>query len=250
MRIAPIAAFGIAAYAVFLVATMPAAFVLARAQDAAPGKFEVREASGSAWHGRARVTLRTPAGDLPIESLEWHWRPARLAAARIAFDVEAQAAGMHARFEGARTPTQWELSGLEVRGDAVAVAAAIPWLAAWRPEGTVLITSARLATDGRELRGEARVEWRGAAVALSDVKPLGSYRADIHAEGHAGQVDVSTLEGRLRVAGRGTLTPPANLAFRGEARAEGADANALRPLLDLLGPARPDGARTLDWQAR
>ena len=92
------------------------------------------------------------------------------------------------------------------------------------------------------------MEWRGAAVGLSEVRPLGTYRADIHAEGHAGKVVVSTVEGRLRIAGQGTLTPPTRIVFRGEARAEGADAKALEPLLDLFGPARPDGARALDWQ--
>jgi general secretion pathway protein N len=250
MRAAPLAALGIAAYAAFLVATMPAAFVLSRAQQALPGKLEVREAIGTAWHGAARVVATMPAGDLPVERLEWHWRPARLAAARFAFDIFAEAKGLRARFEGARAPSQWEARDLEVRGDAAALAALLPWLAAWRPEGTVRATSALLATDGVEVRGDARVEWRGAAVALSDVKPLGSYRADIHAEGHAGRVEVSTLEGRLQVAGHGTLTPPTQFAFRGEARAEGADARALDPLLNLLGPARADGTRTLDWQAR
>jgi hypothetical protein len=61
---------------------------------------------------------------------------------------------------------------------------------------------------------------------------------------------VSTIEGPLHITGRGTLAPPARIAFSGEARAEGAQAQALEPLLSLFGPARPDGARSINWQAR
>lgn len=250
MRLPAIAALGVMAYGVFLVATLPATFVLARAQDAQPGKFEVREAHGTAWHGNAKVTLNTPGGAVPVERLEWRLLPARLALGRIAFDIAAAAPGIEARYEGARSPTRWDVRNLEVRGAAAAMAMVLPWLAPLRPEGTVAITSAHLTSDGRELRGDARVVWKGAAVALSEVRPLGTYRADIRAEGHAGKVTVTTLEGRLRVTGEGSLTAPTNFAFTGEARAEGDDAKALEPLLNLLGPARPDGARSIAWQAR
>ena len=243
-------ALGVAAYGVFLVATMPAAFLLERAHAAQPGKFVVRESEGTAWNGRAKVDLIVPGGTVPVERIEWRWLPARLAAGRLAFDIAAAATGLQARYEGARTVTRWEVRNLDVQGDAAAMSAVLPWLAPWRPEGKVTIASPHLTSDGAELRGAARVEWRGAAVGLSEVRPLGAYRADIQAEGHAGRFALTTLEGPLRITGQGTLTPPARVAFSGEARAEGAQARALEPLLNLLGPARPDGARALNWQAR
>ncbi len=250
MRLPALVALGVVAYGIFLVATMPAAFVLARAQDAQPGKFEVREAEGTAWRGHARVLVNTPGGAVPVDRVEWRLRPARLALGRIAFDIAASAPGLEAHYEGARSLTRWTVRNLDVRGAAAAMAVVLPWLAALRPEGTVAITSEELSSDGRELRGAARIEWKAAALGLSDVKPLGTYRADIRAEGHAGKVTVTTIEGRLRVAGQGTLTPPTRFEFAGEARAEAADAQALEPLLGLLGPARPDGARPLAWQAQ
>ena len=250
MRALAVAALGMAAYGVFLVAGMPASFLLERARAAQTGKFEVRESSGSAWHGRAAVAFNAPGGSIVVDRLEWRWIPARLFAGRLAFDIAASGSGLEARYEGARTVTRWEVRDLDVRGEAAAMTRVLPWIAPWRPEGKVSIASSQLASDGRELLGDARVEWRGAAVAHSDVRPLGSYRADIHAEGSAGKVAITTLEGPLRVTGQGTLTPPARFAFSGEARAEGAEARALEPLLDLIGPPGPDGARTLNWQAR
>jgi len=240
---------GVAAYGVFLLATLPASVVLASAQKAEPGKFDVTEAHGTIWRGGAKLTVNTPGGAVPIERFEWHWLPTRLFTARLALDITAATAGFEAHYVGARAFGGWEARDLEARGDASKLATVLPWLAAWRPEGAISITSPRLDTDGVEVRGTARIEWRNAAVAVSDVKPLGTYRADIDAQGHEGKLTIATISGPLRITGQGTLTPPARLAFSGEARADAESAKALEPLLNLLGPARPDGARSLEWRA-
>jgi general secretion pathway protein N len=246
MRTPALAALGFAAYLVFLVAKIPASFALAHGHHA--GMMEVLEASGTVWRGGARVVLNTPAGPIAVDRLEWSWRPTRLAAGRFAFDIGATSAGMEARAEGARTFSQWEARDLTVRGDAAAMTVLVPWIAPFGPQGQVAITSPQLASDGQELHGQARIEWKAAAVALSEVKPLGSYRADIEAEGRVGKVTITTLEGALRIAGTGTLTPPARFAFDGEARAEGPQAKALEPLLLQMGPRRADGAQVLAWR--
>ena len=111
-------------------------------------------------------------------------------------------------------------------------------------------TVASLELAGREARGNLQLEWRNAASALSEVKPLGSYRAEVAAEGAAASLRVSTIEGALRVTGQGRLEFPSRLAFTGEARAEASKAGALQPMLDLIGPARPDGSRAIDWRTR
>jgi general secretion pathway protein N len=247
-RVTPFALLGIAAYAVFLVATLPASVLLDRAGKAQPGNFEVREAGGTAWRGSARLTLNTPGGPIDVDDVRWHWLPSRLLAARFAFDIKAASRGVEVHSIGARYVGGWEVRDLEARGEAARLATLLPWIVSWRPEGTIAIASPKLDTDGIEVRGTARVEWRNAAVALSEVKPLGSYRADIEAEGHAARVTVTTVSGALRIAGQGTLTPPTRFAFSGEARAVPESAVALAPLLDLLGPARADGARAIEWR--
>jgi hypothetical protein len=57
------------------------------------------------------------------------------------------------------------------------------------------------------------------------------------------------VDGPLRVTGQGDIAFPSRITFNGEARAQGTAASALDPLLDLLGPRRPDGARTLAWRS-
>ena len=95
-----------------------------------------------------------------------------------------------------------------------------------------------------------RLDVKGASTALSEVRPLGSYRADVVAEGAGARVNVATVEGPLRLSGQGRLEFPSRFAFTGEARGEGTNATALDPLLNLIGPARPDGARAIDWRTR
>jgi len=57
---------------------------------------------------------------------------------------------------------------------------------------------------------------------------------------------VATVSGPLRIAAQGTLTTASGLSLSGDARGEGAAAAALEPLLNLIGPRRPDGARALE----
>src|SRR5207253_3198560 len=104
MRAPALAAIGIAAYLVFLVAMLPASVVLASAQKAEPGKFDVTQASGTIWRGAARLAVNTPGGPVPIDRFEWRWLPARLFTGRLALDITASTTGLEAHYVGARAP--------------------------------------------------------------------------------------------------------------------------------------------------
>jgi general secretion pathway protein N len=246
MRLRAIAALGTAAYVVFLVAATPASFVAARLSAALPGHVTLTDTRGTLWAGNARARVIAQGGPLFLDRLEWRLRPARFAAGRLAFDLRAVARGLDAQLQVARGFSGWELRDVAARAEAAIVTAVVPWIATWRPEGTLVIASPAVDWDEREARGQLSLEWRDAAVSLSEVRPLGSYRLEAHAEGAPARFTVSTLDGALKVAGQGTFTPPSRLAFSGEAHAEGSQAKALEPLLDSIGPRRPDGARALE----
>src|SRR5688500_9657894 len=250
MRPGSLATLGIAAYSVFLVATMPARWLAARAAAASPGAYEVRTVNGTIWKGDAQAVVRVGSGTFTIDRAEWDFLPSRLLRGRVAYAMSLRGAGFEARYEAARSAAGWSLRDLDARADAALAAAALPWIGAWRPEGMVLAASPALELSERELRGELRLDVKGASTALSEVRPLGSYRADVVAEGPTARVNVATVEGPLRLSGQGRLEFPSRFAFNGEARGEGANAAALDPLLNLFGPARPDGARAIDWRTR
>ena len=246
MRVKAMTALGVAAYLVFLVLATPASFIAARARAAAPGKIEMSEAKGSLWSGAARARIAAPGGHLIFERIEWKLVPARLIAGRIAFDVRAVGHGLAGHAQLARGFSRWELRDVAASGEAEALIPLAPMAAAWRPEGTLAISSPALDWDDHDARGDLRAEWKDAALSISGVRPLGTYRLDAHAEGGPAKLTLATLDGPLRISAQGAFTPPSTLTASGEARAEGPNAKALEPLLDLMGPRRPDGARALE----
>jgi len=240
-RAAALAALGLAAYLLFLAVLTPATFIAARVEAATQGAVRLTDVTGRWWHGEARAN-----GTL----VTWTFKPPRLFAGRIAFDVRAAAPNLAVELEAARAFGGWQARDLQARGDASALSALLPVLATLRPSGALTVTAPRLDWDGERLRGAAQAEWRGAGLALSEVRPLGSFKASLEAIDGPSRITLATLDGPLRINGQGTLTPPRTFAFTGEARADAAQAAALEPLLAAMGPRRPDGAYSLDWRSR
>jgi len=249
MRTAPLVLLGVVAYAAFAIATMPARFAAAQLEDRARNVVHVADASGTVWHGAARAQVDAGGASIVLENVAWRWLPAELLSGRMAFAIDARAGEAQVNGTLARSVTRWHASG-SVDAPAAFAATAYPLLGTFRPEGRVTARTDGIAWNDRVARGEAVAEWRAAAVAISDVRPLGSYRVKLQADGPAMKLDASTLEGPLRISGQGSVTPPDAVVFNGEARAEGPSARALEPLLDMLGPKRADGAHTLQWRTR
>lgn len=236
---------GTAAYAVFLLATLPAALIAPQAEKASHGQVRLANAAGTLWNGSARAEVALPGMAFPIDEVRWRFLSARMLSGRLAFAIEARAAKLEARMEAARGPLQWSVRDLRAGGDAASLASLFPIASAWQPAGTVAIEAAHLTWDGRQASGTAAAEWREAALALSAARPLGSWRAQADAQGTAIKVTLATTQGPLRLSGNGTLPLPGRFTFAGEARAEPGRERELEQLLDLLGPRRADGARTL-----
>jgi len=236
---------GTAAYGAFLLATLPATLVAPQVAQASRGQVRLANAAGTLWNGSARAEVALPGTLFTVDEIRWRFLPMRLLSGRIAVAVEARVAKLEARLEAARGPLQWSVRDLRASGDAGALAAIFPLASTWQPAGAIAIEAAHLTWDGRQATGTATAEWRDAALALSAARPLGSWRAQADAEGAAVKVTLATTQGPLRLAGNGTLPLPGRFTFEGEARAEPGRERELEPLLDLLGPRRADGARTL-----
>jgi general secretion pathway protein N len=245
MRPVTLAVLGIAAYAVFLAATVPARFVAERIS--VPGAIELSDAQGTLWNGRAHAIVAAGGPAATLDTVRWRFLPARLASARLAFALDASGPGLEGHAEVERGPGAFGARDVHARADAAALAAFVPLAAGWGPEGSITLAAPALAWDGHVAHGAALLEWRDAALAIAAVRPLGSYRLEARSDGGPARITLATLDGTLRLAGTGTFTPPGALAFAGDARAEGPSAAALEPLLDLIGPRRADGARTLAW---
>lgn len=247
MRPVAALALGILAYCLFLPVHIPASFVAGRIESATGGRLAFTQVDGGIFAGRATATLTSPAGTpIAIDEVRWRMAPARLLAGRLAYDVEARMGALAMRAEAARTPQTWQLRDLHAEGDASALAPLHPLLAGWQPSGAIAIASELLVFDDGAPSGTATAQWREAALALSDVRPLGSWHATLLADGGPARITLATTQGPLQLAGSGTLAIPGRLAFTGEARADAGREKDLEPLLKLLGNRRADGAVAIE----
>ena len=237
---------GLIAFVIILAVTMPASFVASQVNALLPSHVAIDQATGNMWTGEARVRVAPGGNEVVLERVRWRLKPQRLANGQIAFDTSVSSGGVEAQMEIARDGSRWHIQGLEMQGDASAFASIFPILGPYRFSGPVRATSAALDGDGLYIWGDVRLEWRDAVTGLSEVRPLGTYRADWHSDGGTGQLTVATLSGALRVDGTGTTIVPSRVVFSGEARAEASTAAALEPLLDLIGPRKPNGARAIE----
>jgi len=245
-----VAAVGIPAYVLFMVLTTPASFIASRAREATEGRVSFTETEGTLWNGSMRAHVDAPAGTVDFDRIAWRLLPSKLVEARIAFDVEVDSQNARAKAEVLRGWSEWEARGGAARISAPVIAALFPLAAAWRPEGAVNVKADHVRWSDREMRGPVTVEWLDAAVSLSSVKPLGAYRLIANGAGEAVSLAISTLSGPLVLKGKGEARIPGGITFSGEARAEGSEASQLEPLLDLMGPRRPDGARAIEVRLR
>jgi general secretion pathway protein N len=247
LRPRAIALVGAIGYAAFLVVTVPASWLAARISAASAGAVRLEDPQGTLWSGSASATLESAAGRFVLDRVQWRFAPAELAAGRIAFDVSAAAKGLDATLRAGRGVSEWVVGHAAATIDASIAATVLPLLAAWHPEGRVSLAADGLRwSNSGQASGTAHVTWDGAAVSLSTVKPLGRYAIDAAANNGPANVSVTTIEGPLRITGKGTFSSPSRFAFSGEARGEGPQAAALDPLLDLMGPRRADGSRAIE----
>lgn len=246
MRPASLLALGACAYAAFLLAGLPASVVAPRLQAATEGRIALERATGSLWNGTAALRLTLPSGTFFADQVRWRFLPSRLLAGKAAADVEVKAGKFSATAELARTPGAWEATGLRGSGDASVLALLAPVAGTWQPAGPVEIEAERLRLEGQALSGRASAQWAEAAVALSPLRPLGTWRAQLEGDGGPARVQLATVKGPLRLAGTGTLGADGRLAFAGEARAEAGREADLAPLLALFGPRRADGAHAIE----
>lgn len=247
MRLTALATLFALALTAFLVALVPASWVLREAEARSGQRFAAFEEHGTLWSGSARVRLATPTGVVTIERVQWRLRPASLLGARLGFQVHVEQDGIKLAGEVARGFGGWELLRVNGEAHAPSLASWVPLAAAWKPEGRLELVAPRLAFDGTRLQGNAEIVWRDAGLALAAVKPLGSYRLEVAASGSGpAALALSTMSGPLSLAGKGQLSRAGALSLSGEARAEGPQAAQLQPVLDLLGPRRPDGSRALE----
>ena len=232
-----------------LLLSAPARWLEAGLARATGGMVQLAEPSGSLWRGSARLLLTGGAGSLDRAALpgQVHWR-LRLALGALSLDMTADcctpgaplALRVSPRWGGARLT----LADAQTRWPAALLAGLGTPFNTLQPQGELALSTQGLTAEWRagraSLAGGADLTLRQLSSRLSTLQPLGSYRLQLRG-GDAVALELSTLEGGLRLSGSGRWVG-ARLRFQGEASAAPGLEAQLANLLNLLGRRQGDRA--------
>jgi len=231
---------GLAAYALALIAAMPATLIDARLAQASAGGLRLAEARGTLWSGSGQIEIldANRRGGI-AKSIAWRIRPAYLLRAKLMYDVELDHAARH--FPVTISLSQIEVTDADINLPAAALGLGVPKLAALGLTGDMLLHIARLGFAPGAVQGNATLLWQGAGSAFTRIAPLGDYELRLEGTGTAVQASLRTLQGPLQLEGKGSWASGRNPEFRGNARVPPQHLQQLAPLLRLFAIDRGDG---------
>ncbi len=246
---------GVLAMALVLLAFAPASLADVALRAVSNDRVALTEADGSIWSGSGRLVFVDVASLAAAEAagspvlpgvaipgrLSWQLRRLPLLFGLI--DARAQLVGMSDAIR---------LSGHvgELRADAGRLALprvdlgrlGSPWNTI-RPAGSLELRWDGLVFRDNGFEGRAEIDLRGMASALTPVRPLGDYRIEVSGDGGRAALAIQTLQGPLRLSGKGTWDARAGVRFDAEAAADESERQRLDAFLGMIG--RRVGDRTI-----
>jgi general secretion pathway protein N len=233
-------AVGLTAWIIALVATAPATMVDAVLDRASQGRLRLAEAEGSFWSGSGQIEIRDAAGRTGVSrDLVWRVVPLSLFRGHLLCEVGLGLAAK--RFPVRLSWSRVELDNADLTVPAAVLGVGVPKLAPLGLTGDVMIhvTTLSLARDAMD--GTATLQWRAAGSSLTPVSPLGDYELRLDGEGKMIHAYLRTIEGPLRLDGKGSWRRGDNPAFAATASVPSEFQKDLAPLLRLIAIERGAG---------
>ncbi|WP_019451646.1 type II secretion system protein N [Cupriavidus sp. BIS7] len=232
------AVLGAVTIGVTVVASMPAVWLADRVASETQRRVLLADAAGTIWHGSATVALSAGAdsqtatvlpGRLAWDVAFW---PLLTGTLRVAL---TQTEAMTAPVAVAVTPSGWSVQPGSIRLPASLLEGIGAPFNTLRPDGTMRIEWSALQGRfaGNQKYGHLSMQLDQMSAAVSRLRPLGSYRAEVDLTGADGRLQLKTTAGPLYLEGSGTLGQQAR--FDGTARTDPEVATQLAGLMSLLG---------------
>jgi len=227
----------------------PAHWLATAITHASGGHIQLLQPRGSLWHGSAQLHL-TGGGDSYDRAAlpgRLHWKLAPQGTAlRLTLSADCCTPApltLRAAF-GWRQLQLTIADGTSHWPAAVLAGLGTPWNTL-RPQGRLQLATRTLTLqwiEGRlRIDGQVQLDAQAVSSRLSTLRPMGSYR--LHLTGGASpRLELSTLEGALRLSGNGQWVGE-RLRFVGEASAAPDREAALANLLNIIG--RRTGSRSI-----
>ena len=225
----------------------PAAWLHGRIEQVTGGRWKVSGAEGTLWNGSATVLLAASSASDEYKAGNGRWRVVQNVRWKLAWnELWRGRLGLETTLERGRVlVTLGALDFALEQADLQLPAAVLGGLIegpsgryGWTGLLHVRSPAFRCSWHRQDCTGDIELLWQDAAVTELPGPVLGSYRVRIVGEGASAHFDLSTQEGRLQIAGRGTVGG-GGLRFAGEASVTGDDSGPLEARVRSLG--RPSG---------
>lgn len=227
---------------VFLTAIIvlaPASLVTGFLERATAGRLSMALTEGTLWRGAGVLLLAHDNKFLPLGHYAWRISPAANLS-QIAVSVDT----------GTDEPSQlllspWrnevEVSRAQASLPAQLLSVFAPQLLPYRLSGELALTTEHFQITPDSNSGTVTVDWKQATSGLTDIAPLGDYRILLQGAGADMKVSLTTVAGKLQLAGNGQIQIGRALTFHGTAQAAPDQKEALSDLLHHIGPELTPG---------
>jgi len=217
----------------------PASLVTGLLERATAGRLTMAQTEGTLWRGAGVLLLQHDNKFLPLGHYVWRISPAANLS-QVAVSVDT----------GSDKPTQMLISPwrneVEVSQGSASLPAQLlsvfaPQLLPYRLSGELVLKTEHFKLTPNSNNGTVTVDWKQATSGLTDIAPLGDYRILLQGAGADMKVSLSTLTGKLQLAGNGQMQFGRALTFNGTAQAAPDQKEALSDLLHHIGPELTPG---------
>lgn len=225
------------------VGALPASVTAAFAVENSNGQLALANVSGTAFNGRADATIRGFAAGQPpltVRNIEWTISKWPLLSGTVVCALHSKGPELNGVAEVTRASGRVTARNVRIELPASLISSRVPEASGWTTPGIVAVNADQLVVTPTGLTGTAELNWRGAQA--PDLGSIGEYRATLKGT-DAGpvKVELMTMEGQVRLDGRGEFTLATGLRMGVTIDIQGPSRDRLMPLLGLFGRQQPDG---------
>lgn len=242
-----LAAIGLLAYAVGIIAMAPATLVDSGLQRISQGRLRLAELQGTLWSGSGYIELRDSGGRAGVaKNLAWRILPESLLRGKVIGEVQLEQSGKG--FPITLSLSGIELANVDISLPATALGLGAPKLAPLGLTGDIRLHIVRFSLDRKQMQAKATLQWRNAGSVFTPISPLGDYELNFDGDGAPIQVLLRTLQGPLQLDGRGSWAMGGSSDFLAIAHVPPQHLEQLSPLLRLIAVERGIGSFELQMK--
>lgn len=205
-----------------------------------PAFLQLNVSEGTLWKGSSQLIVNTQHPQALPSRIHWQWNWTPWPQLQINSDDLAQP--LLLTLNG----TRLSIGQSRLQLPASLLSSAHPLLASLQPQGNLSLSWPTFYANSPAAI-DLQLRWEDATVAVSSLRPLGSYVLDLQLA-KSSSLQLRTEQGPLQLRGQGSFGATHPWSFTGEAYSNPEYFAALQPLLHLLGPVQ-DGRAAIRLQA-